>query len=297
MPQRRGFLIKWTVLATAPAMHSISLSSVIVVENDRSFIIPLWVTGDGKNADQDFILDTLINSGAQGRFLDKKLVLKKGIALTKLKMPMTPINVDGTKNKSGKIEYVTWLNLYFGDIKMITWLLVTDLGKEQIILGLSWLQEYNPTIDWTKGTINISLIKPTRSLDKMLLWSLEITSAEIIPLAPKKPTWEEVYKELDFSSILTPLLPEEPILLNIEEEKEAAINWIETFEDEEQVWINTKTNPTHELTHKAGIPEQPPRGSQSISGIQRGVWKETLWTNAWTKEIGSSNRPQTWFCS
>ena len=74
---------------------------------------------DGKNADQDFISDTLIDSGAQGRFLDKKLALKKGIALIKLKMPITPINVDGTENKSGKIEYVTWLNLYFGNIKMI----------------------------------------------------------------------------------------------------------------------------------------------------------------------------------
>ena len=40
-PRRRGFLIKRTVLAAAPTMHSISLSPVIVVENERSFIIPL----------------------------------------------------------------------------------------------------------------------------------------------------------------------------------------------------------------------------------------------------------------
>ena len=49
-----------------------------------------------------------------------------------------------------------------------------------------------------------------------------------------------------------------PILLGIEEENEVAINWIETFEEEEQVWINAKTNPTHKLAHKAGIPEQLP---------------------------------------
>ena len=91
----------------------------------------------------------------------------------------------------------------------------------------------------------------------MILRSLEIARAEIIPLSPEKPTWEEIHKELDFSPILTPLSPEEPILLNIDEEKEAAINWIETFKDKEQVWINAKTNPTHKLAHKAGIPEQP----------------------------------------
>ena len=259
MPRGRGFLIKRTVPAAAPAMHSISLSPVIVVENERSFIIPLRVTGDGKNADQDFISKTLIDCRAQESFIDKKLALKKGIALTKLKTPVTPINVDGTENRSGKIEYVTWLNLHFDNIKMVTRLLVTDLGKEQIILGLPWLQEYNPIIDWTKGTIEIPSSKPTRSFEKMILRSLKIARAEIIPLAPEKPTWEEIYEELDFSPTLTPLSPEEPILLNIDNEKEAAINWIETFEDEERVWINAKTNSTHELAHKAGIPEQPPK--------------------------------------
>ena len=57
----------------------------------------------------------------------------------------------------------------------------------------------------------------------MILRSLKIARAEIIPLASEKPSWEEVYEELDFSSILAPLSPEEPVLLNIDEEKEAAI--------------------------------------------------------------------------
>ena len=161
MPRRRGFWIKRTVLATAPAMHFLSLSPVIVVENERSFIIPLRVTRDGKNTDQDFISKTLIDCGAQGRFIDRKLALKKGIALTRLKTPVIPINVDRTENRSGKIEYITWLNLYFNNIKMVTRLLVTNLGKEQIILGLPWLQEYNPIINWTKGTIEIPSSKPT----------------------------------------------------------------------------------------------------------------------------------------
>ena len=154
-------LIKWTIPATTPTMHFITISPVIVVENDRSFIILLQVTGDGKNTDQDFISDTLINSGIQEKFLNKKLALKRGNALTKLKKPITSININGTENKSGKTEYVTWLNLYFENIKIITQLLVTNLEKEQIILGLPWLQECNLTIDWMKGTIDISSIKTT----------------------------------------------------------------------------------------------------------------------------------------
>jgi hypothetical protein len=32
-------------------------------------------------------------------------------------------------------------------------LLATGLGKQKVILGFTWLQEANPIIDWTKGTL------------------------------------------------------------------------------------------------------------------------------------------------
>src|SRR5258708_33950391 len=32
-------------------------------------------------------------------------------------------------------------------------LLITGLGKQQIILGLSWLVSKNPDIDWQRGTL------------------------------------------------------------------------------------------------------------------------------------------------
>jgi len=31
--------------------------------------------------------------------------------------------------------------------------LVTGLGKQEIILGLPWLKEENPDINWRKGTL------------------------------------------------------------------------------------------------------------------------------------------------
>ena len=102
-------------------------------------------------------------------------------------------------------------------------------------MGGKSIHNNNPTIDWAKETIDISSIKPTQSFDKMILCSLKITKAEIISLAPEKPSWKEIYEELNFLPTLTSLAPKEPILLDIEEEKEAAINWIETFEEEERV--------------------------------------------------------------
>ena len=48
-------------------------------------------------------------------------------------------------------------------------------------------------------------------------------------MAPEKSSWEEVYEELDFLSVNTPLKSKEPILMNYKDKKEAAINWIEFF--------------------------------------------------------------------
>ena len=33
--------------------------------------------------------------------------------------------------------------------------LVTDLGGEDVILGLPWLREANPSIDWEKGLLQV----------------------------------------------------------------------------------------------------------------------------------------------
>ena len=51
------------------------------------------------------------------------------------------------------------MNLKIGNKDMKTRFLVTNLGKEQMILGLPWLKEYNPKINWATGTIDIDSIK------------------------------------------------------------------------------------------------------------------------------------------
>ena len=100
-------MIKRSVPATVPASDPVSIDPVLVAKNGNSFMTPLQVIGDGKNADKNFTMNTLIDSGAQGKFLDKKFTIKNRIAMTKLMKPITAHNVDGTENKSGKIKYST----------------------------------------------------------------------------------------------------------------------------------------------------------------------------------------------
>jgi len=42
--------------------------------------------------------------------------------------------------------------------------LITDIGPEDIILGLPWLRHHNPNIDWKKGTLKFDETPPVEQL-------------------------------------------------------------------------------------------------------------------------------------
>ena len=40
---------------------------------------------------------------------------------------------------------------------------VTDIGEEDAIIGLDWLREHNPEIDWERGSLRLSRCPETYS--------------------------------------------------------------------------------------------------------------------------------------
>ena len=95
--------------------------------------------------------EALINSGASGIFINEKLIQEKEIKTHPLQQPLDVFNVDRTKNKAGHIVE--------GDLIVKNWtrmqeFCVTVLRKEQVILGITWLEQENPDIDWKKRTLN-----------------------------------------------------------------------------------------------------------------------------------------------
>ena len=93
----------------------------------------------------------LTDSGAGGKFIDQIYARKLGIKIQKLEQPLIARNVDGMQNKKGKITSFVVLNLVIdGRIKR-TRLLVTGLGRQQILLGFPRLREQNPDINWQTG--------------------------------------------------------------------------------------------------------------------------------------------------
>ena len=101
-----------------------------MIINSNKLSIPIQISGsEVKN------IKTLglIDSGAGGKFIDQNYARAAGFKLCKLETPLQAYNMDGTENKQGAIKTYINLDLEINGRKTSTDLLVTGLGKEQII--------------------------------------------------------------------------------------------------------------------------------------------------------------------
>ena len=97
----------------------------------------------------------MIDSGATALFISQRFVKQNNILLYPLDRGIALHNIDGSKNKAGSITHVAKLELIIGNHREKTEFLVTDLGPEDLILGLPWLKRVNPQIEWDTGTMEI----------------------------------------------------------------------------------------------------------------------------------------------
>ena len=67
--------------------------------------------------------------------------------------------------------------------------LVTNLGGEDVILGLPWLQETNPQVDWEKGHLSVKTPRVT------------------IEDIPEEPGSDQIAANTSDGSLLEPVVP------------------------------------------------------------------------------------------
>jgi len=69
-------------------------------------------------------------------------------------------NVDGTANTEGSISEVAELLLRYNGHSERALFCVTGLGRQNLILGHTWLKDHNPEVDWRTGKVEMSRCSP-----------------------------------------------------------------------------------------------------------------------------------------
>ena len=95
----------------------------------------------------------MIDSGATGLFLSQSFVDKHNVYTHPLRHPIELFNIDGSNNSAGYITHRARLRLVVSGREEWTEFLVTNIGSEDVILGLPWLRKVNPNIDWLIGRL------------------------------------------------------------------------------------------------------------------------------------------------
>jgi hypothetical protein len=137
-----------------PPPPKVPIAPVFVSDpNVQSICIPVSIYAtEGAQIVDTF---TLVDSRATGSFIDRDLVRKRKIPMLCLPRPLRAQNVDGTHNSGGVIQHKVSIFVRIGDAKERREFLVLNYGKENMILGLPWLRETNPTINWASGEVHI----------------------------------------------------------------------------------------------------------------------------------------------
>ena len=98
----------------------------------------------------------LLDSSTIGMFIDKRTAARHGFTLQKLERPIMVRNVDRTNNSAGAITHQVEANVYYkGHVERIR-MDMCNLEKTDIILGMPWLQTYNPKINWETGEVKMT---------------------------------------------------------------------------------------------------------------------------------------------
>ncbi len=98
--------------------------------------------------------EVLIDSGATDNFICKNLLQRLKIATLPMEVPLRIWNVDGTHNQDGKITHFTDLQVRTGADTKILHFLLTNLGRDEVILRYPWLTAFEPIIHWKDATLD-----------------------------------------------------------------------------------------------------------------------------------------------
>jgi len=111
------------------------------------------------------VLPALIDTGATQNFLSRDTAEKLNLTWKEDNTPKPMTNADGSKCGSGVITQYCDIPMKLDSLWKEERFYEAETGNDQVVLGIPWLVNFKPTIDWTKGTITevleVALHMPT----------------------------------------------------------------------------------------------------------------------------------------
>ena len=139
--------------------------------------------------------EVLANSGATDNFINSQLLKRLRISSLPVTNPIKIWNVDGTLNQDGNITHYTDLQVRTGKQTHILRFLITNLGKDKVILGYPWFTAFEPKIRWREATLEeeyqpvvITMINTHEETIESAIWVLETYGLD-------EEAWEQMMDE------------------------------------------------------------------------------------------------------
>src|SRR6202789_3215364 len=137
-------------------MNTLRISSVITTDSRmRPMHVSIPIVLKTIRGNETVETKVLLDTGAEGLFMDKNYAEEHDVVLQKLPNPITPSNVDGTLNHAGEITHFTWIQAKIDKRTLLEKLWITDLGSSDVIFGFPWFKENNPQIVWKTGRVRL----------------------------------------------------------------------------------------------------------------------------------------------
>ncbi len=132
--------------------------------------------------------EVLIDSGATDNFISKNLLHRLKIGYLPVETPIKIWNVDGTHNQDGTISHFTDLQVRTGTEVKTLQFLITNLGRDKVILGYPWLTAFEPVIHWKDATLD-------KKCQPVVISSVKPEEAQVTTTILEEEEWKERVQE------------------------------------------------------------------------------------------------------
>jgi len=130
-----------------------ALNYTETLDNDKDHImVKIQLHGEQESV----TINAMIDSGATEDFIDREVCNKHGIKMIKAKNPREIYLADGKPSAMGPVTHMTKVPMDISSHRELATFQVANLQNHRVILGMPWLREHNPTIDWNDKRITFN---------------------------------------------------------------------------------------------------------------------------------------------